>query len=113
MRVNPRRCPSVATALFVLLRSPAPLERTPSSGTAGHRWTIRHAAVLPTLPGQLPAPNCGCPLIDDYLASAGISLREVIIATLDSLDVDAYLQTADLGDEDLAALRARLLSPAT
>ncbi|MGH3838396.1 MAG: hypothetical protein ACRDSF_22285 [Pseudonocardiaceae bacterium] len=43
----------------------------------------------------------------------GYLVREVIISTLDSLDVDAYVRTAGHGDEDLAALRARLLNPAT
>ncbi|MGH3777435.1 MAG: tyrosine-protein phosphatase [Pseudonocardiaceae bacterium] len=53
------------------------------------------------------------PMIDEYLARGGTSVREVIISLLGSLDVDAYLRTAGLGDEDFAAIRARLLSPAT
>jgi protein-tyrosine phosphatase len=52
------------------------------------------------------------PMIDEYLARGGTSVREVIIDTLVSLDIDAYLRAAGLGDGDLAALRARLLSPA-
>lgn len=53
------------------------------------------------------------PMIEEYLARTGTSVRDVIISTLESLDVDAYLRAAGLGDGDLAALRARLLSPAT
>jgi protein-tyrosine phosphatase len=51
------------------------------------------------------------PGIDAYLACAGTSAREVIISTLGSLDVDAYLRVAGLGNVDLAELRARLLGP--
>jgi protein-tyrosine phosphatase len=53
------------------------------------------------------------PMIDEYLARGGTSVREVIIDTLATLDVDAYLRAAGLGDGDLVALRARLLSPTT
>jgi protein-tyrosine phosphatase len=50
------------------------------------------------------------PAIDDFLIREGTSAREVIISTLASLDVDAYVRAAGLRDGDLAALRARLLS---
>ncbi|MGH3901499.1 MAG: tyrosine-protein phosphatase [Pseudonocardiaceae bacterium] len=52
------------------------------------------------------------PKIDEYLAGTGTSLREVIIATLASLDAETYLRAAGLGDGDLTALRSRLLDPA-
>ncbi len=53
------------------------------------------------------------PMIEEYLVRTGTSARDVIISTLASLDVDGYLRAAGLGDGDLAALRARLLSPGT
>jgi protein tyrosine/serine phosphatase len=53
----------------------------------------------------------------DYLDSAaafyeraGTTAAEVITAMLSELDVEAYLRAAGVRDEDLAAIRARLLS---
>lgn len=51
------------------------------------------------------------PTIEEYLTRTGTSVHEVIITTLASLDAEAYLRAAGLSDADLAALRARLLSP--
>ena len=46
---------------------------------------------------------------EERLRRANTSARALILATLASLDVDAYLRTGGLGDDDLAAIRARLL----
>jgi protein-tyrosine phosphatase len=49
-------------------------------------------------------------LLDAFLADQGTSAREIIIAVLAELDVEAHLRAGGLTDADLAALRARLLS---
>lgn len=49
--------------------------------------------------------------INEVLAREDTSARAAILATLASLDVDAYLRTGGLSDGDLAAVRARLLAP--
>jgi protein-tyrosine phosphatase len=46
------------------------------------------------------------------LAREHTSTRDVIYATLDWLDIDAYLREGGLSQDDLAAVRARLLEPA-
>jgi protein tyrosine/serine phosphatase len=51
--------------------------------------------------------------IDRFLAESGTSLREAILTTLESLDVEYVLRGGGLTDEDLDALRIRLLEPAT
>jgi protein-tyrosine phosphatase len=45
------------------------------------------------------------------LAREHTSTRDVIYATLDWLDIDAYLREGGLSQDDLAAVRARLLEP--
>jgi len=52
------------------------------------------------------------PAIDAFLAERGTSAGEVILTTLASLDVEGQLRAGGLTDEDLAALRERLLVPA-
>ncbi len=47
-----------------------------------------------------------------YLADRGTSAAEVIETTVSSLDIESTLKAAGLTDEDLAALRARMLAPA-
>jgi protein tyrosine/serine phosphatase len=47
-----------------------------------------------------------------YLAGRGTTAAEVIATTLSSLDVEATLKAGGLTDEDLAALRERMLEPA-
>jgi len=49
--------------------------------------------------------------IDAFHAGRWTSAREVILETLESLDVEAYLLDAGLSEEDLTALRSRLLPP--
>ena len=46
---------------------------------------------------------------EERLKREGTSARALILVTLTSLDADAYLRSGGLGDEDLDALRARLL----
>jgi protein-tyrosine phosphatase len=48
-------------------------------------------------------------LLDAFLESQATSAREIIIATLAELDVEAHLRAGGLTDGDLVALRARLL----
>ena len=54
-----------------------------------------------------PAPELAA-----FLAQRGTNAREVIATTLCTLDVEATLRSGGLSDEDLAALRHRLLEPA-
>jgi protein-tyrosine phosphatase len=50
------------------------------------------------------------PVIDAFLAERGTGAAEVITTTLASLDVEAQLRAGGLTDEDLTALRERLLA---
>jgi hypothetical protein len=52
------------------------------------------------------------PLIEAFLAERGTSAAEIIETTLSSLDVGALMLAGGLGEDDLAALRGRLLEPA-
>jgi len=47
--------------------------------------------------------------IDRYLRERGTTLREVALDTLHAIDVEQVLRAGGLTDEDLAAVRARLL----
>jgi protein-tyrosine phosphatase len=49
------------------------------------------------------------PVIDAFLAERGTSATEIIVATLSGLDVETQLRAGGLTDEDLEALRERLL----
>lgn len=49
-------------------------------------------------------------VIDRILAREGTTARETLMATLTSFDSDACLLAAGLSADDLAAVRARLLS---
>ena len=51
------------------------------------------------------------PQIEAYLEGQGTTAREAILSLLEELDVESYLGAAGLGDDDFAALRARLLEP--
>jgi protein-tyrosine phosphatase len=50
--------------------------------------------------------------LDEYHRSEGTTPAEIVVATLSGLDVEAYLRGGGLGDEDVAALRARFLEEA-
>lgn len=50
---------------------------------------------------------------DALLAQEQTTTREVILAVLDWLDMDAYLRDGGLSQDDLAALRTRFLEPPT
>lgn len=65
---------------------------------------------LPSLFAALGKDDQG-PLINGILTRKGISAREAILSTLASLDAEAYLRAAGLNDDDLTAVRARLLRP--
>ena len=52
------------------------------------------------------------PMIEAILARRNTSARILLLELLASLDVEAYLLSASLGEADLAAVRARLLGPA-
>jgi len=65
---------------------------------------------LTPLFGRLGLEDQG-PVIEEFLARSGTCARDIILSTLASLDAPAYLRSAGLGDDDLAALRARLLTP--
>jgi protein-tyrosine phosphatase len=49
------------------------------------------------------------PLLEAFLSGQGTSTREVMLGTLASLDLDAFVRAAGIADEDLAALRDRLI----
>jgi hypothetical protein len=49
------------------------------------------------------------PRIQEILTRENTSARALILATLASLDPDAYLRSGGLSDAELAAVRARLL----
>jgi protein-tyrosine phosphatase len=51
-------------------------------------------------------------LLDAFLAERGTSAAELITTTLSSLDIEAQLRAGGLTDEDLSALRERLLMSA-
>lgn len=48
---------------------------------------------------------------EEILAREGTTTRDVLLATLASLDVEPYLRAGGLSQADLDALRARLLEP--
>ncbi|WP_433378441.1 tyrosine-protein phosphatase [Streptosporangium sp. CA-115845] len=50
------------------------------------------------------------PAIRELLLRENSSVRAAVLATLEALDADAYLRAAGLGADDLAAVRARLLT---
>ena len=51
------------------------------------------------------------PLIEEILANRNTSARRLLLTLLDRLDADAYLRAAGLTDDDLAAVRNRLVAP--
>jgi protein-tyrosine phosphatase len=50
------------------------------------------------------------PMLEEFLAREGTSARELIFSTLATLDVEAYLLAAGVAEEDLVAIRGRLLA---
>jgi hypothetical protein len=52
------------------------------------------------------------PAVEAYLAGRGTTAGRVIVSTLAALDVEAVLREGGLGDDELAALRHRLLGDA-
>jgi protein-tyrosine phosphatase len=48
---------------------------------------------------------------DEFLARRGTSSTEVILETLDGLDVETYLRASGVNDADLAGIRRRLSAP--
>lgn len=50
------------------------------------------------------------PSIERILAEKGTTVHTAILATLEDMDVEAYLRSAGVTDTDLAAIRGRLLS---
>ena len=48
---------------------------------------------------------------EELLASKHTTTREVILSTLASLDIDNYLLAGGLSQDDLNAVRARLIEP--
>ncbi len=50
-----------------------------------------------------------CPEIEGLLARVGTTARALLLDLLAWLDVDAYLRAAGLSEDDLGAVRARLV----
>ncbi|MFI7700129.1 tyrosine-protein phosphatase [Nonomuraea sp. NPDC049480] len=67
----------------------------------------RSAARLSPLYARLGQPDDDL-RVRAYLAGAGTTAREVVLALLDGLDAEDRLRAGGLGTSDLAALRARL-----
>jgi protein tyrosine/serine phosphatase len=67
---------------------------------------------LPALDAHRGETDQG-PALDEFLAGRGTSAREVILSTLESLELDAYARAAGVAEDDLIALRARLVEPPT
>jgi len=53
------------------------------------------------------------PELDAFLAGEGMTTSDAISAVLASLDAEGYLRAAGVGEDDLAALRRRLLARAS
>ncbi|HEY1275431.1 MAG TPA: tyrosine-protein phosphatase [Thermoleophilaceae bacterium] len=51
-----------------------------------------------------------CREVDEYLAGRGTTAPEVLLETLSSLDAEAQMRAGGMTDEELEALRARLLT---
>jgi protein-tyrosine phosphatase len=51
------------------------------------------------------------PRVEERLARRNTTARALLLEVLASLDADAYLRTGGLSDDDLGAVRARLLGP--
>ena len=51
------------------------------------------------------------PIIDEILARKKTSARALLLDLLEWLDAEAYVRSAGLGGEDVAAVRSRLLAP--
>jgi len=51
------------------------------------------------------------PLTEELLTRRNTSARALLLDILASLNVDAYLRSGGLGEDDLAAVRTRLLEP--
>ncbi|HEX7299508.1 MAG TPA: tyrosine-protein phosphatase, partial [Solirubrobacteraceae bacterium] len=51
-------------------------------------------------------------VLHEFLASEGTSARELVLTTLATLDVEAYVRAAGATGDDLRALRDRLVGPA-
>ena len=66
-------------------------------------------ARLATLYARTGEPDQGA-IIEEFLEREGTTARELILTTLASLDVPAYLREAGLSEADLATVRDRLLT---
>ena len=64
---------------------------------------LRRLSALVGRPDEQPA-------LERVLASRGTTARASLLATLEELDVAAYLRDAGVAEENLASLRARLLA---
>jgi protein-tyrosine phosphatase len=71
-----------------------------------HTLSTERLARLYTESGE---PDQGA-TIDEFLEREGTTARELILATLASLDVHAYLRAAGLSEADVATVRDRLLA---
>jgi protein-tyrosine phosphatase len=77
----------------------------PEDIAADHQLSTEH---LPPLFEVLGIPDQG-PLLADILARHGTTAAESLVATARGLDATEYLRAAGITEDDLAALRARLL----
>lgn len=94
----------LVTLVLLALLGVAPEDIAADYVLSTHRLALMFARLGQEDPG---------PVIDGFLARQGTSAAEIIISTVTSFNVDAYLQAAGLRDEDLAVLRERLLSSGT
>jgi hypothetical protein len=82
------------------------------AGVAAEDIADDHAlstARLVALYARSGEPDQGA-IIDEFLRREGTTARALILDTLGALDVESYLRSAGLADDDLVAIRNRLLA---
>jgi len=68
-------------------------------------------ALMGVAPEDIAADYCLSPALkEEFLAGRGTSSRELIVSTLEQVDVEAVLRAGGLEDADLDRLRERLLT---
>jgi protein tyrosine/serine phosphatase len=88
------------TMLLLALAGVAPADIAADYALSAERLRARYAAHGEEHEGAL---------LESFLAAKGTTAAELVVATLAELDVEACLREAGLTDDDVAALRARLV----
>ena len=88
--------------ITLLLLAPADVE--PEAIADDHALTVEPLHELSRVMGR-PDEQ---PVIEQVLAARGTTAREVVLTTLEQLDVAVYLRDAGVAEDDLVTLRTRL-----